>query len=140
MKWSILLQIRILYIFVEDGTLVGSFVVFLEDSGRIATPEKFEDNLHLLELFLEQLTKEGYAPNSLKPYWYECRHFIVWLHQCRISRNDIDVDVLERFFSHDCICLIPGVARRTLNQGDMTPKALQQNQAICGISGGSMCG
>ena len=106
----------------SSNELVGSFVVFLEDSGRVATPEEFEDNLHLLELFLEQLAKESYAPNSLKPYWYECRHFIVWLHQCRISRNDIDVDVLERFFSHDCICLIPGVARRTVNQGDMSPK------------------
>lgn len=86
-----------------------SFVQFLEETGRITTPAEIDDNLRLLKTFLEQRQAEGYSANSIRLCRDECRHFLFWLHHCRISLGDIDESVLDRFRRHDCNCARPGV-------------------------------
>ena len=86
-----------------------TFVQFLEETGRIATPGEIDDNLLLLETFLEQRRAEGHSASSIRHYRDECRHFLFWLHHCRISLADIDEPVLDRFRRHDCNCPRPGV-------------------------------
>ncbi len=84
---------------------------FLEETGRTSVLGELDDNLLLLEAFMEGLAGEGYSPFTLDGFRFGCRHFIVWLHQFRISIRAVDRDVLERFLGHDCTCFLPGVFR-----------------------------
>ena len=86
-----------------------TFVQFLEETGRITTPGEIDDNLRLLNTFLEQRQAEGYSASSIRHCRGGSRHFLFWLHHCRISLADIDKSVFDRFSRHDCICARPGV-------------------------------
>lgn len=86
-----------------------TFVQFLEETGRITTPGEIDDNLRLLNTFLEQREAEGYSASSIRQLRQKNRHFLFWLHHCRIPLADVDESVLDRFSRHDCNCSRPGV-------------------------------
>lgn len=86
---------------------VFRFVRFLEETDRVPNPTSLDDGLRRIGEFTAYLSEQGYAPETIKRYDRSCRHFIVWLHQHRISLAAVDEDVIRRFASHDCIC--PGM-------------------------------
>ena len=79
-------------------------VRFFEQSGRLQHLGELDDGFRLLEEFLAECAGRGYAADSLMGYRSACRHVLVWLHQSRIPIRRMDVDVLERFVAHDCVC------------------------------------
>lgn len=90
---------------------ISWFVRFLEETGRTTVLGELDDNLLLLETFMESLAAERYSPFTLAGFRFGCRHFIVWLHHFRMSVRAVDRAVLERFLEHDCTCFLPGVFR-----------------------------
>ena len=86
-----------------------TFVQYLEDVGRIITPGEIDENLRLLNIFLDQREAEGFSTSSIKQCRDGSRHFLFWLHHCRMRLDDIDESVLTRFSRHDCNCARPGV-------------------------------
>ena len=86
-----------------------TFVQYLEDVGRITTPGEIDENLRLLNVFLQQREAEGFSTSSIKHCREGSRHFLFWLHHCRMRLEDIDESVLTRFSRHDCNCARPGV-------------------------------
>ena len=90
---------------------IAWFARFLEATGRTPVLGELDNNLLLLEDFMERLAGEGYSPFTLDGFRFGCRHFIVWLHHFRISIRAVDRGVLERFLGHDCACFLPGVFR-----------------------------
>ena len=90
---------------------ISWFVRFLEETGRTPVPGELDDNLHLLDAFMEYLAEEGYSPFTLADFRFGCRHFIAWLHHHRVPIRHVDASVLDRFLRHDCICFLPGVFR-----------------------------
>ena len=86
-----------------------AFVQFLEETGRICTPGEIDDNLRLLNSFLEQRQEQGYSRSAMHGVRNGCRHFLFWLHHCRIPLAVIDESVLDRFSRHDCNCARPGI-------------------------------
>ena len=85
------------------------FIRFLERTGRIETPGDLDDNLHLLEEFLERLRGAGYAPTSIARHRCGCAALIVWLHLSRLSLRELTPDVLARFRDRQIMCFIPGL-------------------------------
>ncbi|SMB28216.1 Site-specific integrase/recombinase (modular protein) [Sterolibacterium denitrificans] len=83
------------------------FVQFLEDTGRIHNPARFDDGTAYLAGFATYLGEQGYAPTTVESYERCCRHFVVWLRQHHLRLCDVDEAVLRRFYVHDCIC--PGL-------------------------------
>ena len=79
-------------------------VRFAEHSGRVQHPGELADGLRLLDEYLAQLAAAGYSPHPLKQHRYRCRHFLTWLHQCRIPLAEVKAETLERFIDHDCVC------------------------------------
>ncbi len=86
-----------------------TFVQFLEETGRTATPGEIADNLRILNLFLDQRCAEGYSAQSVRRSRSGGRHLLFWLHHCRLRLEDLDEATLERFCGHDCLCGRPGV-------------------------------
>ena len=112
-------------------TGLRSFVQFLEETGRTTTPGEIEYNLRLLKTFLEQREAEGYSSSSIRPCRDGNRHFLFWLHHCRIRLEDIDESVLDRFSRHDCDCARPGVFfgyRR--HPGGIAPRVRYETRAF----------
>ena len=66
------------------------FVHFLEQTGRVPTPDDLDQNIRLLGTFLDHLQGQGYASISLTHYRSACAHFLVWLHRCRMPLAAID--------------------------------------------------
>ena len=90
---------------------ISWFVRFLEETGRTPIPGELDNNLLLLDAFMEHLAGEGYSPFTLAGFRFGCRHFIVWLHHHRVPIRHVDASVLGRFLGHHCICFVPGVFR-----------------------------
>ena len=90
---------------------IAWFVRFLEEPRQKPVPEKLDENLHLLDVFMEYLAGEGYSPFTLTGFRFGCRHFIVWLHHHRIPIRHVNASVIDRFLCHHCICFLPGVFR-----------------------------
>ena len=88
---------------------VRAFVQFNEETGRTATPGEIDDNLRVLDLFLDRRRAEGYAESSIRYSRNGGRHLLFWLHHCRLRLEDLDEAALERFCGHDCLCGRPGV-------------------------------
>ncbi len=79
-------------------------VRFFEQSGRLQHPGDLDEGLRLLEEFLVECERRGYAPDTLMGFRSACRHVLVWLHQSRIPMRRLDAEVLGRFVAHDCVC------------------------------------
>ena len=90
---------------------ISWFARFLEATGRTPVLGELDDNLLLLEAFIDRLAGDGYSSFTLDDFRFGCRHFIVWLHHYRISIRAVDRGVLDRFLGHDCACFLPGVFR-----------------------------
>lgn len=88
---------------------VTRFVRFLEQTGRTFCHDELDQNLGLLDQFLQQSREHGYSHASLNAFGTTCRHFIVWLHNFRIPLRKLDNATLESFFQHDCCCGLPGI-------------------------------
>lgn len=88
---------------------VMTFIRFLERTGRIETPGELEDNFRLLDAFLEDLRRNGYATATIKRYRFGCGGLIVWLHLSRLRLCDLSPEVIARFRRRQIICSIPGV-------------------------------
>ena len=100
--------------FLQSGRSVAPiawFVRFLEESGRTPAPGELDDNLHLLDAFMEHLAGNGYSPFTLAGFRFGCRHFIAWLHHHRTPIRHVNASVLDRFLGHRCVCFLPGVFR-----------------------------
>ena len=85
------------------------FVRFLERAGKIETPGELDDNLQLLDAFLERLRIDGYAPGTINLHRRGGASLIAWLHFSRIRLRDLDLDAYARFQKREFICTIPGV-------------------------------
>ena len=85
------------------------FVRFLEKSGRTPTPGDLDDNLHILDEYIEQLRGDGYSDKTIRPYRSGCANLIVWLHLSRIRLRDLTPGLLGQFQARRFICSIPGV-------------------------------
>ena len=88
---------------------VTRFVRLLEETGRTFCLEELDQNLDLLDQFLQQSRENGYSHKALNVFRTTSRHFIVWLHHFRIPLRQLDSPTLERFFEHDCCCGLPGI-------------------------------
>ena len=99
---------------------VMRFVRFLERTGRIETPGELDDNLRILDSFLNGLRGDGYARTSIDCHYAVCAGLIVWLHLSRIRLRDVKPDVYTSFrtggssvrylgFSVANACTRPGV-------------------------------
>ena len=73
------------------------FVRFLERTGRTDTPGDLDDNLCLLEAFLERLRGEGYSLQRIAHHRCGCAALLVWLHLSRTPLRDLTPDVYARF-------------------------------------------
>ena len=87
------------------------FVRFLEQTGRVATPGDLDDNLRILDTFLERLRRNGYARKTIRSYRSGCTNLVVWLHLSRIRLRDLNRDVLARFHNRPLACSIPDLFR-----------------------------
>ena len=92
---------------------VHRFVQFLEGTGRTAHPGELQHGYGLVDQFLEWAARQGHTPNMLVSYGQRSRHLLVWLHGSRIPMKAVTVEVLQRYFEHDCIC--PGDFNRFKN-------------------------
>ena len=88
---------------------VMEFVRFLERTGRMGTPGDLDDNLRILDEFVERLRADGDGRETIKPYRNAGSGLIVSLHLSRIRLCDLNPDVLGQFRSRQLICSIPGV-------------------------------
>ena len=79
-------------------------VRFAEHTGRARHHGELQVGLRLLDEYLGQLGAKGYRPQALSAHRDRCRHFLTWLHQCRIALAEVNADTLERFIDHDCVC------------------------------------
>jgi site-specific recombinase XerD len=79
-------------------------VQFLEQSGQVHNPVSLDVGFQRVAEFTGYLSKQGYAPGTIRGYERSCRHFVTWLHQNRIALTAIDEDAISRFGTHDCIC------------------------------------
>ena len=86
-----------------------AFVQFLEETGRTTTPGEIDDNLRVLDLFLDRRRAEGYRAKSVSRSRNGGRHLLFWLHHCRLRLADLDEAALQRFCGHDCLCGRPGI-------------------------------
>ncbi len=92
---------------------VHRFVRFLENSGRTAHPGELQQGCRLVEEFQEWASAQGHTPNMLVTYGHRSRHLLIWLHLSRIPMKALTVEVLGRYFEHDCLC--PGIYARFKN-------------------------
>lgn len=83
------------------------FVQFLEESGRVHNPASLADGLRRIAEFSAYLSEQGYAPGTIGSYEYSCRHFVIWLHQNRITLAAVNESIVSEFATHVCIC--PGM-------------------------------
>lgn len=90
-------------------TRVLRFVCFLEQSGRTTVPGDLDRNIELSDRFVKHLAEQGYSSRLVTEYRTIIRHFIVWLHQCRLPLTAVDERVTKRFRRHQCICSHAGV-------------------------------
>ena len=95
------------------------FVRFLERAERIETPGELDDNLQLLNAFLERLRGDGYASGTIGLHRQACANLIAWLHFARIRLRDLNPEAYARFRNRRFICSIPGVF---YGQGMRSPK------------------
>lgn len=93
----------------RSSSKVMTFIRFLERTGRIETPGEFDDNFRLLDAFLEDLRRNGYATATIKRYRHGCGGLIVWLHLSRLRLCDLSPKVIARFRRRRIVCSIPGV-------------------------------
>ena len=88
---------------------VMRFVRFLEREGRIKTPGDLDENLSILDEFLEGLRSDGYKPSTIREYRNGCIRLIAWLHLSRIALRSLNPDVYARFRRSRFHCSIPGL-------------------------------
>lgn len=88
---------------------VTRFVRFLEGTGRTFSLTELEQNLGLLDQFLQLSREDGYSYRALNRFRATSRHFLVWLHHFRVPLGKVDNPTLEGFFQHDCCCGLPGI-------------------------------
>ena len=69
---------------------VMRFVRFLEREGRIKTPGDLDENLSILDEFLEGLRSDGYKPSTIREYRNGCIRLIAWLHLSRIALRSLN--------------------------------------------------
>ena len=86
---------------------VMRFVRFLEREGRIKTPGDLDENLHILDEFLESLRGDGYKASTIREYRNGCIRLIAWLHLSRIALRSLNPDVFARFQKSRFHCSIP---------------------------------
>ena len=88
---------------------VMQFVRFLEPTGRIDQPGDLDENLRILDAFLERLRGDGFARETMRAYRGAGAGLIVWLHLSRIRPRDLTPEVLARFRRRQFVCSIPCV-------------------------------
>ena len=98
---------------------VMQFVRFPERTGRIEQPGDLDDNLRILDAFLERLRGDGFARETMRAYRSAGAGLIAWLHLSRIRLRDLNPEVLARFRQRQVACSIPGVfpGQRTQSLG-----------------------
>ncbi len=112
----------------ERSSVIMRFVRFLERTGRIETPGDLDDNLCLLDGFLECLRGDGYGPSAIRNHKTACTGLIVWLHFSRIRLRDLNPEAYARFRNRRFNCSIPGVfwGRRIHSPGDGCDVAIRK--------------
>ena len=108
---------------------ISWFARFLEETGQTPVLGELDDNLLLLEAFMEGLAGEGYSPFTLDGFRFGCRHFIVWLHHFRISIRAVDRGVLDRFLGHDCACFLPDAFSADGRTSRAPPRAMPNSRS-----------
>ena len=93
----------------RSAAALMEFVRFLERAGKIETPGELDDNLQLLDAFLERLRIDGYTPQTIDRHRRGGASLIAWLHFSRIRLRDLDSDAYARFQKREFICTTPGV-------------------------------
>lgn len=88
---------------------VMRFVRFLEWTERIVTPGDLEENLRILDAFLNRLRDDGYTVGSVGAYQGRCTRFIAWLHLFRVRLRDVTPEILEQFQDVPFLYSIPGI-------------------------------
>ena len=87
------------------------FIRYLEQEEWIATPGDLDDNLRLVDDFLDRLRTDGYASSTIGFYHASCTGLIIWLHLSRLPLRELTPAVLEQFHHRSFICSLPGVFR-----------------------------
>lgn len=82
----------------------NNFVAFLEKTGRTEHPDEVEFSRNLLTEYLSECKVQGHTPNTIATKRAAIAHFLIWLHQSRISIRSVNEDTVSRFFGHDCVC------------------------------------
>ena len=107
---------------------IMKLVRFLEREGKIKTPGDLNDNLRILDRFLEGLRGAGYAPRTIRKFRNGCACLIAWLHLSRVSLCDLNPHVYARFRKSRFHGSVPGVydCRRALCPKISYKSALRQ--------------
>lgn len=88
---------------------IMKLVRFLERKGRIRTPGDLDENLDVLDRFLEGLRGDGYRSSTIRSYRHACSRLIAWLHLTRITLRSLTPEVYARYRKSQLHCSIPGV-------------------------------
>lgn len=88
---------------------IMKLVRFLERKGRIRTPGDLDENLDVLDRFLEGLRGDGYRSSTIRLYRNACSRLIAWLHLSRIALRSLTPEVYARYRKSQFHCSIPGV-------------------------------
>ena len=85
-------------------TGVVRFVQFLEENRHTPHLGELDRGFQLMDEFLERRVTDGYTSLTLDVCRSGCRHFLIWLHGSRISMKQIDAEIIERYWKHECFC------------------------------------
>ena len=85
-------------------TSAKRFILFLEATGRVDHPGEAALGNDLLEAFVTDRAKLGYAPGWLSRARMYGGHFLGWLHMSRTSIRAIRRQTVDDFCQHDCVC------------------------------------
>lgn len=88
---------------------IMKFVRFLEREGRIRTPGDLDENLDILDRFLEGLRGDGYRSSTIRKYRHACSRLIAWLHLSRIALRALTPEIYARYRKSRLHCSIPGI-------------------------------
>ena len=105
-----------------------AFVRFLERTGRIETPGELDDNLQLLDAFLEHMRADGYASGTIGLHRQACANLIAWLHFARIRLHDLNPDAYVKGCRTSAVA---GRLARTRSAGVGQPSGEETAGRLC---------
>ncbi len=90
-------------------TRANRFFNWLLDAGRVEVPARIVEGCRNVDVFIRDLSDQGYSDETIRQHSVACRHFVAWLHHSNLSLDRTDDGVIRRFLDHECACLHPGV-------------------------------